>query len=265
MWHRFNMHHSLGLLIILCLPLFALQTTPGHNPVSTNSNALNTSSYIVQATSTADAKRLVVKAGGTVTTTLNIIDAVGANLSEEQVSWLRSQPDRITVYRDGSLEVSGPVIESDYPTLVGADALHLQGITGQGVTVAVLDTGLWKTTATEFSTRGNRRILAQHDATLGQWINFDCDDDCDDDDEDDSDDDEDDSDDDDDHGRSWSERSNDIDDWNGHGTHITSIIMSSDRSESGRYQGVAPDASVVAVRAFEPDGSGTRTYRSSSG
>ena len=33
--------------------------------------------------------------------------------------------------------------------------------------------------------------------------------------------------------------------------------MSSDRASSGRYQGVAPNANVVAVRAFEPDGSGT--------
>ena len=32
---------------------------------------------------------------------------------------------------------------SEFPGLVGADTLHQQGITGAGVTVAVLDTGLW--------------------------------------------------------------------------------------------------------------------------
>jgi len=33
--------------------------------------------------------------------------------------------------------------------------------------------------------------------------------------------------------------------------------MSSGRTEAGSYQGIAPNARVVAVRAFEPDGSGT--------
>ena len=34
--------------------------------------------------------------------------------------------------------------DTKYPTLVGAAALHERGITGAGVTVAILDTGLWK-------------------------------------------------------------------------------------------------------------------------
>jgi len=84
-----------------------------------------------------------------------------------------------------------------------------------------LDTGLWKSPTTEFNADGRQRILAQHDVTLtgGDY--------------------------------------GDIDDWNGHGTHITSIMMSSGRTEAGHYQGIAPNANVVAVRAFEADGSGT--------
>jgi serine protease AprX len=209
------------------------------------------SSYIVQAASADAAKSAVMKVGGRVTATLNIINAVGAELSEDQIECLRAEAERIRIFVDGTLEVSGrkpggpktkkprdsgeqpgshsttdgahsePVAETHYPTLIGAADLHKRGITGKGVTVAILDTGLWKSPTTEFTADGKPRILAQYDATTRN------------------------------------ENNNDLDDWNGHGTHVTSIMMSSGRSEAGRYQGIAPNASVVAVRAFEPDGAGT--------
>ena len=37
---------------------------------------------------------------------------------------------------------------------------------------------------------------------------------------------------------------------------MTSVILSSNQTPAGRFQGVAPGANVVAVRAFESDGSG---------
>ena len=54
----------------------------------------------------------------------------------------------------------------------------------------------------------------------------------------------------------WSSPNTGINDWNGHGTHITSVMVGSGRTPAGRYQGIAPDANIVAIRAFEPDGSG---------
>ncbi len=94
------------LIAVLLLPLFLIETTPGRNSESMANNGSTTSSYIVQASSTAIARDFVIKAGGTVIATLNIIDAVGAELSEEQIEWLRSQPDRIRIFNDGTLEVS---------------------------------------------------------------------------------------------------------------------------------------------------------------
>ena len=47
-----------------------------------------------------------------------------------------------------------------------------------------------------------------------------------------------------------------IEDWSGHGTHVTSVIVGSRTTDAGRYQGIAPGADVVAVKTFEPDGSG---------
>jgi len=242
MQRTIHKHQVFSLIAVLMLSLFLFETTPGRHSESIANNALITSSYIVQASSAADARNVVIKVGGRVTATLNIINAVGADLSEDQVEWLRTQPERIKVFRDSTLNVSGSVAETHYPTLIGAAELHEQGINGKGITIAVLDTGLWKSEATECSADGKMRILAQYDATVRRRRGDDDHDD-------------------------WSpvpqsdrcsrRRDRGIDDWNGHGTHITSIMMSSDRSEAGRYQGVAPNANVVAVRAFEPDGSGS--------
>ncbi|MEP1594611.1 MAG: S8 family serine peptidase, partial [Halieaceae bacterium] len=53
---------------------------------------------------------------------------------------------------------------SYYPTVVGADALHKHGITGSGITVAVLDSGLWDTPELVNDTAGKPRIVARYDA-----------------------------------------------------------------------------------------------------
>ena len=232
MQRRLHKHQIFRLIAVLMLPLFLFDTTPGKNSESTANNTSTTSSYIVQASSAAIAEMAVIKVGGRVTATLNIINAVGAELDENQVDSLRSQSEQINVYKDETLDVSSSVHETYYPTVIGADRLHEQGITGKGVTIAVLDTGLWQERALRYTAEKKKRILATYDA-----LNDDTDADDDDTDADDDD--------------------TDADDWNGHGTHITSIIMSSDRTGSGRYQGVAPNANVVAVRAFEPDGSGS--------
>ncbi len=53
--------------------------------------------------------------------------------------------------------------ETNYPALIGADSLQRAGITGKGVTIAMLDTGLWND-ATQFY---GTRILATRDVTNG--------------------------------------------------------------------------------------------------
>ncbi|MCP3912135.1 MAG: S8 family peptidase, partial [Actinomycetia bacterium] len=108
-----------------------------------------------------------------------------------------------------------------YPTRVGADLLHQQGIRGQGITVAVLDTGIWSSHPhLHRNTDGEERLLAQFDT--------------------------------------GAETASAVD-HNGHGTHVASIILSSDQpdDDDGRYNGIAPDADLVAVKAFDEDGHGT--------
>ena len=121
-----------------------------------------------------------------------------------------------------------------YPSLAGAEPLHNQGVNGLLVTVAVLDTGYWKHPALDTTALGLSRVLAQYDAlndtsdsnslallgltSLGATADTDS---------------------------------------SGHGTHVTGIMLNTQRSDDGRYFGIAPNANLVSVRAFDADGRGT--------
>ncbi len=111
-----------------------------------------------------------------------------------------------------------------YNSVIGVDALHRNGVTGRGVTVAVIDSGLWDDPALTLDTSGKPRVLARYDAisdTTGA----------------------------------------DVFDASGHGTHMTSVIAHSGPTtyggvQTGAYKGVAPDVNVVSVKAFDVEGQG---------
>ena len=111
-----------------------------------------------------------------------------------------------------------------YASVAGADALHLHGITGKGVTVAVLDSGLWEAEALATNTSGKPRVLATYDAIRNT-------------------------------------AGGEVFDESGHGTHMTSVIAHSGAvTENGRptgtFKGIAPDVNLVAVKALGVDGQG---------
>lgn len=114
-----------------------------------------------------------------------------------------------------------------YPTLVGADQLHLGGIDGYGVTVAVVDTGLWEDgKGLEKNTIDEERILAYYDAIEDEIEDGSPEDGC------------------------------------GHGTFVTSVIASSRKTRRnnewpGIYNGIAPNVDLVSVKAFDEQGLGT--------
>jgi serine protease AprX len=141
------------------------------------------------------------------------------------------------VYIDAVNLEYDPVYASgvSYPSLAGAELLHAQGGRGSLVTVAVLDTGIWKHPAIETTELGVKRVLAQYDAIsgttdsntgggllgltgLGTAVDTDA---------------------------------------SGHGTHVTAIMLNTQRSTDGRYFGIAPNANLVSVRAFDADGKGS--------
>ena len=108
--------------------------------------------------------------------------------------------------------------------VVGADELHRHGITGKGVTVAVLDSGLWEHSHLVNDSKGKPRVIARYDAirnTEGEAV-F---------------------------------------DESGHGSHMTSVLAHSGPvtrggRHTGSFKGIAPDASLVAVKAFDDEGQG---------
>ena len=111
-----------------------------------------------------------------------------------------------------------------YAAVAGADALHQHGITGKGVTVAVIDSGLWDHPALRADTKGRNRILARYNA-IDNTLN------------------------------------EDVFDESGHGTHMSSIIAHSGRvtrhgAPTGTFQGISPDVNLVSVKAFNVEGQG---------
>ncbi|MEM1114461.1 MAG: S8 family peptidase [Pseudomonadota bacterium] len=114
--------------------------------------------------------------------------------------------------------------DSYYPSVVEADRLHLNGVTGRGVTVAVLDSGLWEHPALLNDTQGKPRVHARYDAIAN-------------------------------------EAGDAVFDESGHGTHMTSVMAHSGPVTGGGkplgwYKGIAPDAGIVAIKAFNEEGQG---------
>jgi subtilisin family serine protease len=118
--------------------------------------------------------------------------------------------------KDGT-GVSSPTLlyGTNYPMLVGADKLQQAGVTGRGVTIAVLDSGLWQDPNQNFGPR----LLASIDVLNGGSGRV--------------------------QGDSY-----------GHGTHVTSIAAGGAQNLSLGYLGIAPQANLVVVRAFDAQGAG---------
>jgi serine protease AprX len=118
-------------------------------------------------------------------------------------------------------------IDNHISSQTGADILHDMGITGNKITVAVLDSGSLmggeKGRPLLKDSDGKSRSFSKYDAQLGIKTKL-----------------------------------ND-DDENGHGTHVTGIISSSLQSENGQFNGIAPDVNILSVKAFDENGSGSYT------
>jgi serine protease AprX len=87
---------------------------------------------------------------GTVTQDLWIVNGVAADVPEAEVAALRAEPGITHVTEDVAVQVQDATpsplhaASAVYPKVVGADRLWTEGIDGDGVTVAVVDTGIAK-------------------------------------------------------------------------------------------------------------------------
>src|SRR5262245_32952312 len=102
---------------------------------------------LLKNTTNATNSTLATSVVGTVTSQA-VTPLVGAVTTTQVVSNLTAplvqQFSQGAQLKDGT-GVAGLMLtyETNYPALIGADSLQRAGITGKGVTIAVLDTGLW--------------------------------------------------------------------------------------------------------------------------
>ncbi|WP_412972524.1 S8 family peptidase [Glaciecola sp. MF2-115] len=188
-------------------------------------------SYIVQGKGSETLKTAVNSVGGSVSREFPIINAISAVLTPSQAEVIaklddvRIQDDRsVATMSLGNILLDGkaPTIDNYIATQVEADKLHDLGITGKGVTVAVLDSGAIlggeHGDGLRYDSNANKRFYAKYDAIQGvqtRWLN---------------------------------------DDTNGHGSHVTGIIASSYRAPNGKFNGIAPDVYLLSVKAFDQNG-----------
>jgi len=164
---------------------------------------------------------------------LAIINAVAVDLNQPQLSHLQ-QSLSITVTKNHSVELSGgnawgkrkwqpKAVVND---LIDASAAHAARNFGDGVTIGFLDTGLDQLEGTSnglgLSTDlyGRDKFWGTYDAINNNLSNY----------------------------------SNEE---SGHGTHVASIAGNADYDVYGNVYGVAPNASLVGIKAFDAEGKAT--------
>ena len=114
----------------------------------------------------------------------------------------------------------GGAIRSVYPKAIKADAVWKRGVTGRGVTVAVLDTGVAPACPTWPA--GWSRCATTSPARPTPCKNLSGELDC--------------------------------NDRYGHGTFIAGLVAGNGASSGGKWKGVAPEASILSVKAAGADG-----------
>ncbi len=175
---------------------------------------------------------MVLAASGKITSSLPVINAVTACVTSDQLSSISQNPAINSVFPNAATETvgngnwteeggQGSVSPStDYPDAIGADLVWQDGVTGSGVTVAVLDTGISRHRGLMkgIEEKEKSRIVGWLDLVSGK---------------------------------------KEPTDPNGHGTHIAGIIANSQLGEDDEWNGVAPGVNLVGVRVLDQNGKGT--------
>jgi serine protease AprX len=189
-------------------------------------------SFIVTSSNSDLASRVVSDNNGQISSVLPLINAVTTCIDTNQLKAI-SQNSLIksvfpnastTVVGNGTWDEEGGLSSkspsTDYPDAIGADLVWQDGISGTGVTVAVLDTGMSRHRGLMKGIEGKKktRIIGWVDFVANKKMPTDP---------------------------------------NGHGTHIAGIIANSQLGEDGEWNGVAPGVNLVGVRVLDANGKGT--------
>ncbi len=190
-------------------------------------------SYIISAVNYQLLKEKVQALNVIPTHELAIINAVAADLTQSQLAQLQQNID-VKISQNHEVELSGGNAwgkrkwqpKATVPKYIDADSAHAARNFGDGVTIGFLDTGLDQLQGTS-SGLGLSTDLYGRDKFWGTYdaIN-----------------------------NSISNYSNEE---SGHGTHVASIAGNADYDVYGNLYGVAPNASLVGIKAFDAEGKAT--------
>jgi serine protease AprX len=173
------------------------------------------------------ARRLVRAHHGRVTADLSLIHGLAVKLPARAAKTLARNRHVVALSLNAKVKgqgVSSGQLSTTFPKTIRADKLWRLGITGKGVGVAVIDTGIAGNAADFRGSDGSSRVVANvvtnaAAATAGDGY--------------------------------------------GHGTHVAGIVAgnSFNRAQSdplyGHYVGVAPDANLIAIKASDDLGNAT--------
>ena len=166
----------------------------------------------------AGLEQAVARFGGRVTRSLPLVAGFAATLPAAAVGELARLPGVRAVTPDGQVHVratggDGAPIHSVYTRTVRADQLWSRGITGRGVTVALVDTGV-----APVPDLAGRLVQVRDDLTglVTPCENLSGELNC--------------------------------DDSYGHGTFVAGLVAGNGSASGGKWKGVAPDAKILSVK-----------------
>ncbi|WP_371376543.1 S8 family peptidase [Thalassotalea aquiviva] len=151
-------------------------------------------------------------------------DISSVDESDYAISVTLSDGQTIALEAEQTLVKRGKNRDTYVASQTRANEAHFQGVTGKGVTVAVIDSGLSSFKQISKNSENKARSIFTYNAIDG---------------------------------------SDDVTDEFGHGTHVTSLIVNSSqkyldsKSKTNSYNGVAPDVNLLAVKAFDDKGLAT--------
>ncbi|WP_053227046.1 S8 family serine peptidase [Solirubrobacter soli] len=173
------------------------------------------------------AKAIVRAHGGKVVSRVPLINGLAVQLPAKQAKALAAEPKvaGLTLNtRVHSTSIDASRLGTSYPKSVKADKLWQRGITGAGIGVAVIDTGVSGDAVDFKGADGGSRIVANVVTSPGAAT---------------------------------------AGDGFGHGTHVAGIIGGNSFNRSprdpfyGKYVGVAPESNLVAIKASDDAGNAT--------